>query len=169
MNDEPDPSLVKRLAQRFTDTNGHIASVLTGLFEDAAFWHPSARKTKFKTPFEFVVSALRASGASVDDYQAVLAALQQQGQPLYGCLSPDGYKSTETTWLTPEVVNQRLNFATAIGQGRLRGVSAVRSNGDQLLQTLALSVSSSTREKISLAPPELRVALLLGSPDFMRR
>jgi uncharacterized protein (DUF1800 family) len=169
VNDEPDSELVKRLAQRFTDSNGHIASVLTGLFEDSAFWQPNARNTKFKTPFEFVVSALRSSGATVEDYQSVLAALQQQGQPLYGCLTPDGYKSTEMTWLTPEVINQRLNFANAIGQGRLRGVSSVRSNGDQLLQTLALSVSSRTREKISIAPPELRVALLLGSPDFMRR
>jgi uncharacterized protein (DUF1800 family) len=169
VNDEPDSGLVKRLAQRFADSNGHIASLLTGLFEDSAFWQPTARNTKFKTPFEFIVSALRSSGATVDDYQSVLAALQQQGQPLYGCLTPDGYKSTEVTWLTPEVINQRLNFANAIGQGRLRGVSSVRSNGDQLLQTLALSVSSRTREKISVAPPELRVALLLGSPDFMRR
>ena len=38
--------------------------------------------------------------------------------PLYGCLTPDGYKNTEDAWLSPDATTRRISFAAALAQRR---------------------------------------------------
>ena len=47
------------------------------------FLSPDAYRAKVKTPFEFVVSAVRATGAEVQDATPLVRAMQQLGMPLY--------------------------------------------------------------------------------------
>ena len=58
------------------------------------FFAPEAYRAKVKTPFEFVVSALRATGADVQQPLPLERTLQQLGMPLYFCQPPTGYKDT---------------------------------------------------------------------------
>ena len=41
------------------------------------------------------------------------AAINQLAMPLYGCLTPDGYKNTEDAWLSPDATTRRVSIATA--------------------------------------------------------
>jgi len=117
--DQPPPELVQRLSKRFRDSNGDIREVLRTLFHSKEFWDAAGSEGKFKTPYRYVVSAVRASGINVINFKPLLGALNQFGMPLYGCQTPDGYKNIESAWLNPDAMVYRLNFANALGNGNL--------------------------------------------------
>ena len=141
---------------------------------------------KYKTPYQLVVSAVRAAGVPLLDVRPLLATMSQLGMPLYGCPTPDGYKNTEDAWLSPDATTRRINFATALARGSLpvsapprggvldsapgprRAYGHASAGQLQLQSTLVGSTSTRTRA-VAAAPARLRAALILGSPDFMRR
>ena len=115
--DAPSPALVDRLATRFRDTDGDLRAVMQSLVEAPEFGDP--RPVKFKTPYQYVLSSVRATGIVATNVRPLMAVLTQLGQPLYGCQTPDGYHDTEADWLNPNAITQRVNFATALASGRL--------------------------------------------------
>ena len=101
--------------------------MLRALFASNEFWDSSG--AKYKTPYQFVISAVRAAGVSFGNVQPLLAAMDQLGMPLFGCLTPDGYKNTEDAWLSPDATTRRISFATALVRDRPSAVDgASRSN-----------------------------------------
>src|SRR5438105_679692 len=58
VSDEPPLSLVERLAARFLESGGNIREVLSALFASNEFW--DSKGAKYKTPYQFVISAVRA-------------------------------------------------------------------------------------------------------------
>src|SRR6516225_5789452 len=171
--DDPPTALVDQLAARFVDTDGDIQEVLKALFTSREFWENFDRK--YKTPYQFVVSAVRAAAVPVGNVRPLLAAMDQLGMPLYGCLTPDGYSNTEDAWLSPDATTRRIGFAAALAQGDLpqygaNGTgSAHRVDAARLQALLGPTLTEATRQAVIEAPPGLRAALLLGSPGFMRR
>ena len=176
--DQPPAALVDRLARRFQETQGDIRAVLGMLFASPEFRDPGAIGGKFKTPYQYVVSAARAADLRVLNVRPLLSTLAQLGMPLYGCQTPDGYKNTEAAWLNPDALTRRINFATALASGRLpldqpadgaaNRPDGAAVNAVQLLDTLGPSISARTRSTVGGSQPALRAALVLGSPDFMR-
>jgi uncharacterized protein (DUF1800 family) len=171
--DEPPASLVDRLASRFRETDGNIREVLKTLFASPEFWESYGRK--YKTPYQFVISAVRASGLTPSNTRPLLAAMGELGMPLYGCLTPDGYKNTEDAWLSPDATTRRIGFAAALARGTLPGSGATGASpahqvdAAQLEAILGSTLSRTTRDAVAESPKELRSALILGSPDFMHR
>lgn len=119
VQDNPPPALVERMARTFLDSKGDIRSVLRTLFASAEFMAPGAQGAKFKTPYQYVISAARASAAPVVNIAPLVATMAQLGMPLYGCQTPDGYKNTQDAWLNPDALTRRITFATALAGGRL--------------------------------------------------
>ncbi len=117
--DNPPADLVGRLAQRYLETDGSIREVLLGLFASSEFWDLGHYANKFKSPYEFVISAVRATGLPVRNVQPLIGTMAMLGMPLYGCQTPDGYKNTQDAWLNPDAMMMRLSFAAALGAGRL--------------------------------------------------
>jgi uncharacterized protein (DUF1800 family) len=117
--DDPPAALVERMARRFVESDGDIRAVLKTLFASPEFRDPANFGAKFKTPYQYVVSAVRAAEIEVNNVRPLLATLTRLGMPLYGCQSPDGYKNTEDVWLNPDALAQRISFATALGMGRI--------------------------------------------------
>jgi uncharacterized protein (DUF1800 family) len=166
--DEPPPVLVDRLATRFLETDGSIREVLKTLFASREFWDSDGQK--YKTPYQFVISAVRAAGVPVGNARPLLGAMDQLGMPLYGCLTPDGYKNTEDAWLSPDATTRRIGFATSLAHGGL-GLTGTRNPVDaaHLGAIFGSTMTGATHEAIEDSPQALRAALILGSPDFMRR
>ncbi|MBE9208594.1 DUF1800 domain-containing protein [Nostoc sp. LEGE 06077] len=182
VSDRPPASLVNRLSQRFLKTDGNIRAVLETLFQSPEFWEQKYFNAKFKTPLQYTVSAVRATGMEVTNTIPLSRNLEQLEMPLYGCRTPDGYKNTQDVWLNPEAMNRRLSFATALGGGRVPLLGTVNNDpksksinriqpldATQLINTLGNSLSPKTQSAIASSPPELKAALVLGSPEFMRR
>ncbi|MET0856068.1 MAG: DUF1800 domain-containing protein [Telluria sp.] len=119
VQDNPPPALVDRMAKNFLDSKGDIRSVLRTLFASAEFMAPAAQGAKFKTPYQYVISAARASAAPLVNIAPLVATMGQLGMPLYGCQTPDGYKNTQDAWLNPDALTRRITFATALAGGRL--------------------------------------------------
>ncbi len=117
--DDPPKPLVSRMAQQYLATDGDIRAVLKLMFTSAEFWDSRTYGAKFKTPYEYVVSCVRASGVPVRNYRPLFGTMQILGMPIYGCLTPNGYADTQDAWLNPDAMMTRLSFATALGSGNL--------------------------------------------------
>ncbi len=170
VQDEPPPALVDRMARSYLDSKGEIRAVLRTLFASEEFMAPAALGAKFKTPYQFVISAARAAAVPVQDIKPLANTLRQLGMPLYGCQTPDGYKNTEQAWLNPDALTRRITFATALASGKLPlSESGQKPEASQLQATLGTAVSARTLALAGANPDPLRAAMLLGSPDFMQR
>jgi uncharacterized protein (DUF1800 family) len=117
--DDPPKALVERMAQRYLATDGETRAVLETMFTSAEFWDPRNYGAKFKTPYEYVVSCVRATGVPIRNYRPLYGTMQILGMPLYACQTPNGYANTQDAWLNPDAMMTRLSFATALGSGNL--------------------------------------------------
>lgn len=160
--DNPPPALVKRLSTTFLATQGDLRAVMRTLLEAPEFWQSDNRL--FKTPMDFACSALTAvQGPSQAtptlpdrrDLLLTMGFLNNAGQPLHGWQTPDGYKTDAATWLVPEALTRRADYALNLA----RQLPAL----DFLTPYLAVT----TREIIAKERPALRAGLTLTSPDFM--
>jgi uncharacterized protein (DUF1800 family) len=120
--DDPPPALVDRMAKTFLKKKGDIREVLTTMFRSPEFWDDGTYRDKVKTPLEFVASAVRATGAQVDDALPLTRQLNNMGMPLYGAQPPTGYSMKAETWVSSSALLNRINFALALTAGRIKGV-----------------------------------------------
>jgi uncharacterized protein (DUF1800 family) len=122
VSDDPPEPLVQRMAQTFTKSDGDIREVLRTMYRSPEFWTPDTYRAKVKTPLEFVVSAVRASGADVQTPQALSQQLQKLGMPLYGMQPPTGYSMKADAWVNSAALLNRMNFGLALASGKLPGL-----------------------------------------------
>ncbi len=170
VSDDPPQALVDRMAKTFKSKKGDIREVLTMLFHSPEFWADGTYRAKVKTPLEFVASAVRATGADVDDAMPLANRLGSMGMPLYGAQPPTGYSMKAETWVNSSALLNRMNFAIALTAGKVRGVkvdaaqlaggSPPPSDATLTLSTmeaklLAADVSQQTHDSIEaqIAPP----------------
>jgi len=139
---------------------------------------------KFKTPFEFVVSSLRATGAEIEDFRGIDRELRQMGQATYQCPDPTGWYDKAEAWLDPGVLVYRWTFALDLAGNKLDGVrvpESVLANlpGSTLRHKLTRAVlpaglSERTRaiidDTLGQSPESQELlGVLLGSPDFQQQ
>ncbi|HSK70607.1 MAG TPA: DUF1800 family protein, partial [Pyrinomonadaceae bacterium] len=119
VNDKPNEALVNRVAQAFQKSNGDIKTTLRALFNDREFFAPENYRAKIKTPFELLVSSLRALDADVKASPALLGLLAKMGEPLYGYQAPTGYPDKAEDWVNTGALLERMNFAVALSSNRI--------------------------------------------------
>jgi len=122
VSDNPPESLVNRMAAKFESSDGDIREVLRTMFHSPEFWSPKVYDAKIKTPLEFVVSTVRASGANVASPDALVQSLTAMAMQPYGMAVPTGYSLKSETWDNEGALLARINFSTAMTQGNLPGV-----------------------------------------------
>lgn len=122
VTDQPSEALVKRIAQVFLATDGDLRQVYRAIFKSPEFWARESFHAKIKTPFEYMVSAIRALGGELEAKSQVPGLLNEMGEPLYKCQPPTGYKNNADAWVNPGALVQRLNFGLQLGANRLNGV-----------------------------------------------
>ncbi len=123
VSDDPPPALVDRMAQKFLATDGDIREVLRTMFKSPEFWSPKIYRAKVKTPFEFVVSSLRATGTDLTNPGPMVGILNKMGMPLYQMVPPTGYSMTEATWMNSEALIDRMNYALSLSNGQVGGTN----------------------------------------------
>jgi len=123
VSDNPPQALVDRIAETFLKKDGDIREVLHTLFHSPEFWAADAYRAKMKTPFEFVASAARASGADIQNALPLVATLNRMGMPLYAMQPPTGYSMKAEAWVNSSALLNRMNFALQLASGKLPGTS----------------------------------------------
>jgi uncharacterized protein (DUF1800 family) len=122
VSDTPPPALVDRMSKAFLASGGDIKTVLRAMFNSPEFWSAETYRAKLKTPEEFVVSAVRASGAEVTNALPLVQALDKLGMPLYGMQTPNGYSWMAEPWVNTGDLVSRMNFALGLSSNRIPGV-----------------------------------------------
>ena len=123
VSDNPPQSLIDAMSKTYLKTDGDIREVLRTMFGSPQFWAPEAYRARVKTPFEFVVSSLRATQVDIADPQALLGTLNRMGMPLYGAQPPTGYSTKAEVWVNSAALLDRMNFGLALSTNHLPGAS----------------------------------------------
>ncbi len=182
VSDDPPAALVDRMAKTWMKKDGDLRAVMKTMLESKEFWSEGSLRAKVKTPFEMVISAVRAMNADVDFAFPLANQTAQLGQPLYRKIEPSGYSSLSVDWVNSAALVSRMNFAMALAQNRIPGIAVdmSRFTGDpeQVAKSILFAdISPATRAAIQKAldtndqpvTPALVAGLLLGSPDFQRK
>jgi len=135
VSDEPPDALIDRAAATFTRTDGDIREVVRTIITSPEFFSAAAFRAKVKTPFEVVVSALRALDAAPDPTPRTAAVVAQLGQPIYGRATPDGWPDVASEWMGTGAILNRINFGLAVGANRLPGARPTDWPGAEKLHT----------------------------------
>ena len=179
VSDTPPKPLIDRAAKRFHDTGGDIREVVRTIVTSPEFFSAEAYRAKVKTPLEFVVSAVRATGTETTSGLPLAAALRNLGMPLYMCQPPTGYADRADAWVNTGALLARMNFAVSLTSLRNRGgranAGAMPADPATARDALVAGVlggdlsaeTTATIAKANQAPQA--IALVLGSPEFQKR
>lgn len=196
VDDEPPAKMIERVAAVFRK-KGDLKAVYRAIVGDPEFYNPLYYQSKFKRPFEFILSAIRVTGAKVEDPRAVLDALTLLQEPLYRQEDPTGYYDTAEAWNDPGVMAVRWQFAFKLAQNQIKGLKVPDSFykglhpriprvwkdqlarrvlpaglGERSSRTLDRMMRNYLRDhpkpKLQQLAPRI-LGLLLGSPEFQRQ
>ena len=178
VSDDPPQKLVDKMAKTFRDKNGDIREVMKTMLTSDEFFSQAAYRAKVKTPFEMIVSAVRATGAQVDFAFPLANQIAQLGEPLYRKLEPTGYSDANSEWVNSAALLARMNFALSLAQNKVPGSKLDASLFSGAPADIARQVLFTDAKPETLAAIEKQaqtsttapvVGLMLGSPDFQRR
>jgi uncharacterized protein (DUF1800 family) len=163
--DDPPPALVGRLDAAWRGSGGDLAAVAGALIDAPEAWRPEAQK--FKTPYEFMISAFRAVGAAPQDgAHEVFNRLVQFGQRPYAAPQPNGWSDQAADWAAPDAIVKRLAWAQDFSHAHAPSGDPVQA----AQAALGARMTGPTRQAVARAEsrPEA-LAILLMSPEFQRR
>ena len=164
--DVPPPALIERMARAYLQSGGELAALYRSLVEADAAWAADARK--FKTPDDFLLSALRATG--LDDAGSLGLALRLQGelgQPVFQPRSPAGFGDVAADWGGPDALFKRVQAAQTLAERVAVGAALPLVLGQAALGAgLDADTALALRRAESV---QQGVALLLASPAFQWR
>jgi uncharacterized protein (DUF1800 family) len=156
--------MVDRLASAYLKSGGDLPAVYRAIVQSPEAWSP--QPVKFKSPWEWSVSALRAVGQEQIPPQMAAGLLNQLGQPTWRPGSPAGFDDIAASWAAPEALMLRVEAAQRIAERAGSSVDA-RALAEKLFPG---SLSEATRTAVARAEsPSEGLALLLVSPEFVRR
>ncbi|MBS1182817.1 MAG: hypothetical protein H6Q99_2697 [Proteobacteria bacterium] len=160
VTDEPPTSLVKRLQSAFLESQGDLPTVYRALLNAPEAWE--AKAAKFKTPWEWSISALRALGSTT----TMARTAKQLGQPVWRPQSPAGYDDIAASWAAPDALVRRVEVAERLA----RKADPTLDAREVARALIGPSLSETTAIELARADsPAMAIALLLVSPEFQRR
>jgi uncharacterized protein (DUF1800 family) len=159
--DQPPPPLVDKLTKSFTDSDGNLKELAKTLIAAEESW--TLERTKLKRPAEWIVSALRLTGAQWAIGQ-VMGSHGLLGEPLWRPPGPNGFADDEAAWV--DGLSQRVDIADGFASRaaeRLDPVALVEAG-------LGPLASADTRNTVARAQTRAQaLVLLLMAPEFLRR
>lgn len=170
ISDSPPDDAVALVAAAFERNRGDIRETLRAVFGAPAF--RSAIDMKFKRPYRFLVSALRATGALTDAGPPLQEYLTRMGHAPFQYPTPDGYPEEAGPWAGTFL--WRWHFVAALRENRISGTRIhwdslnEAAGGDELLAAHFLGRKPTDRERRAWTDTKLGPAVMLASPAFQR-
>jgi uncharacterized protein (DUF1800 family) len=162
--DAPPSALVERMADAYLASGGQLLALYRALVEAPEAW--ATPLAKFKTPWDWLVSSLRALGRENMPPLQAIGALRELGQPVWRPGSPAGWEDDAARWAAPDALLRRVEIASRIAAPLAASIDA-RSLAPRILPG---TLSAATASAIARAEsPAEGLALLLVAPEFLRR
>jgi uncharacterized protein (DUF1800 family) len=181
VSDDPPPALVARVAAVFRQADGDLRKVYETIVFSPEFFSTSTYRAKVKSPFEFAVSAVRATGGTITAggppppmlrfaietgatfgrgggqmgnarRKSLNLHIHELGQPLYAYQAPTGYPEDSRKWVNTGALIARMNFALTLTE---QGLVDVGASPSQLLKGVDI-------DKPALVVDRLNQVLLQG-------
>jgi uncharacterized protein (DUF1800 family) len=168
------PALVASTATVYLRSGGDIAAMVEHILTA-----PQTAPPIMKRPFDYVVSALRATNADTDGSSGVQSHLTRMGQPLYEWPMPDGYPDKTAAWTGSLLARWNFAFALFHHDGEVAGTTVPfpekvtaesltaqilgRRPDDSLVKPLLTALAAHAGKPTEMA------ALLLTAPVFQWR
>ncbi|TXI48674.1 MAG: DUF1800 domain-containing protein [Lysobacter sp.] len=163
--DAPPPALVQRMSAAYLRSGGELRALYRAMIDDDAAWSDDARK--FKTPDDFVVSALRAGGIGERiEPRTLTRLLNGLGQPVFTPRSPAGFPDTAGDWATGDALRKRVQAAAQLAE-RVRDARTPYAMANDALGEVADGDLGALLRRAG--SPQEGVALLFSSPAFQWR
>lgn len=175
VGDDVPTALIGRMQAEWKKSGGDIAAVMRAMWLAPELQtHLNGKANDLKDPTQFLVSSMRyvaLDGAPLKDVSPAVKWLAQLNQPLFGRITPDGYPAAEESWTGPGQMLKRLEISkTLVAQWNAMAGGPPRWDPAWYATGVEPLLAASTREAIAKAPNDnQRLALLLGSPDWMQR
>lgn len=160
--DEPPPAVIDRLASVFLKTGGDLPSLHRALVDQPEAW--AEARPKFKSPWDWTISALRGVGLTTADQRSV-GALNELGQPVWRPGAPAGWADRMTAWAGPDALLRRVEVAQRVAAIAPPSLDA-RMLGSRLLGGVG---PGTARVVAGAGSPAQGMALLFVSPEFLWR
>ncbi|MFL5487453.1 MAG: DUF1800 domain-containing protein [Gemmatimonadaceae bacterium] len=172
VSDSPSKTLVDHGAQVYLKTDGDIREVLRAIITSPEFFSQQAFRSKVKSPFEVVVSAMRALNAAPDRTPRAAQVIAYLGQPIFGHQAPNGWPETGESWMNTGAILNRINFGMAVAAGRLpgadiRGLPALDTIGSAPRGRQVDAVVASILN--GMVSPDTRAVLVSGEHPMLKR
>jgi uncharacterized protein (DUF1800 family) len=172
VSDSPSKALVDHAAQVYLKTDGDIREVLRAIITSPEFFSQQAFHSKVKSPFEVVVSAMRALNAAPDSTPRTAQVVAYLGEPIFGHQAPNGWPETGESWMNTGAILNRINFGMAAAAGRLPGASvralpALDTIGSASRETQVDAVVTTVLN--GMVSPDTRAVLLSGEHPLLSK
>ena len=173
VGDSPDPDLVSAVAARFDATGGDLLQVYEALLTHPAAW--ASTPGNVKQPMDFLGSSLRALDVSPRhlplDHQRKMremffVPLKLMGQDWGQTPAPDGWPEEDPSWITPQRLSARMQWAMSVPFRLLRVLPDPRD-----FVEVALGAGAPETVQFAARAAETRpegIGLVLSSPAFQR-
>lgn len=150
--DTPSATLVNSMAEVFLKTNGNIKAILITMVNSPEFWNEKALRGKVKSPFEFAISAVRATNADVQQPFQLFNWCTKMGQRFYFYQAPTGFPDRATYWINTGSLLNRMNFGLAFATEKIPGVKLDKTlfntnNNSESLATTGINIGSPAFQK----------------------
>lgn len=122
VSDTPSVVLVKHMATTFQKTNGNIKEVLIAMVNDPLFWNQKISSQKIKSPFELVISTVRATNADIQQPLQLYNWCNRMGQKIYFYQAPTGFPDRASYWINTGALLNRMNFGLAFAAQKIPGI-----------------------------------------------
>ncbi|MES2371698.1 MAG: DUF1800 domain-containing protein [Bacteroidota bacterium] len=146
VSDTPSAELVSKMADGYLKSNGNIKTVLVTMVNSREFWDTKALREKVKSPFEFAISAIRATNADVQQPFQIYNWCTRMGQRFYYYQAPTGFPDRATYWINTGSLLNRMNFGLAFATQKIPGVkidlAALNDNHEPESAEAALAIYS---------------------------
>lgn len=163
ISDTPSEESIKAIETTFLQSDGNLSKVMKKIIELKEIWDSPFKK--YKTTYEFVVSALRLTGQGANSKQTMQALNVLDFRP-FNASSPAGYEDTIDYWLAPNALIKRIEWANRIAQSLPAGVEPL-SLAQAAFSTELSPNTAQIIERAASGPDG--IVLLLSSPEFQRR
>ncbi len=160
--DDPPPDCVRVIEAALRDRSGDLGAASRALVRLPEAWTPL---TKFRTPLDFAVAALRLMDLPEPKRPKLQGVLGALGQPLWTAPLPNGWPDQAADWTAPQAILQRIDWAYGLTTqlGDDEPFSMADSTLGPLLRgdTLAMMRGAGSRRDA--------LTILLCCPEFQRR
>ncbi len=120
--DEPSEAIIKALAKTFQETGGNIKAMMITMVNHPDFWSKNALREKVKSPFEFAISAVRATKAQITQPYQIYNWCTKMGQRFYYYQAPTGFPDRGNFWINSGSLLNRMNFGLALATQKIPGI-----------------------------------------------